>query len=138
MSKGNVHTRISGWWYDDHPRQRAKENQYYSAREGPVKHKKKSTGKNPGRSDHKHLYENVEIIITNQSGRERHIVGKVCSICNRVYSKTAKACMFAFFHKPCSAPIPPGLKRYRYLLATVEVIEEGDTLFPEEGTLQTK
>lgn len=29
MSKGNVHTRISVGWYDDHPGQRAKENQYY-------------------------------------------------------------------------------------------------------------
>lgn len=138
MSKGNVHTRISVGWYDDHPGQRAKENQYYSVLESPVKHKKKSTGKNPGRSDHKHLYENVEIIITHQSGRERYIVGKVCSICNRVHSKTAKVCMLAFFHKPYSAPIPPGLKRYRYLLATDEIIEEGDTIFPEKSAFQTK
>ena len=137
MNKGNVHTRVSGWWYDKHPGQREKEERYYQELEAPVKYRKKSPKKNPGRSDHKHLYENVEIIITHQRAGERHIVGKVCSICNRVHSNTAKACMFAFFSKPSSAPIPPGLKRYRYLSETDEVIEEGAP-FSEEGTLQAK
>ena len=124
MNKGNVYTRVSGWWYDKHPGQREQENRYYNALETPAKYRKKSTKKNLGRSDHKHLYEDVEIIITHQCAEEGHIVGKVCSICNRLHSKTAKDCMFAFFIKPSSAPIPPGLKRYRYLSETDGVIEE--------------
>lgn len=138
MNKGNVHTRISDWWYDECKGQREKENRYYDALEDPVKHKKKSSRKNSGRSDHKHMYEDVEIIMPQWNGGESYIIGKVCSICSRVHSKTTEDCMLALFNKPSSAPIPPGLKRYRYLLATDEVIEEGDAPFLREDTLQTK
>ena len=95
MNKGNIHTCINDLWYDDLPeQQRARENRYYNALEEPVRYRKKSSKKNPGRCDHKHVYVNAEILITNRKGIERHFVGKVCSICNRLHSKTAKDCIF--------------------------------------------
>lgn len=115
MSKGNIHRKVNDPWYSTPELQRAKEREYHDSLTEEAAHKHRAVKSASPRSDHKHLYESVAVIVTDASGREIRLLGKVCSVCGKLHSKTEHKCTIAWFAKDPHDEIPPNLKQYRYL-----------------------
>lgn len=115
MSKSNIHRKVNDPWYGQPESQRAREQDYYQSLKEEVAHKPSAAKKPRRHSDHKHIYEPVEIVVASVNGEEIHLLGKACSVCEKLHSKTYRKCTMAWFSKDPHDEIPQGLKKYRYL-----------------------